>query len=92
MGPVLTGPWAHVGGLAAASILATVSSPAGVSGAVLLPRFQVGVPAPEPVGHTDNLLYNVVATPGTLYRYRRVRAGAPASSAGFRLDQVLGRI
>jgi uncharacterized protein len=37
-----------------------LSAPAGISGAVLLLPFQV-----------TNLLYNVIATPGALYRYWR---------------------
>ena len=44
----------------------------GVSGAVLLLPFQVGVlGTPSPAVTPTNLLYNVVATPGALYRYQR---------------------
>jgi uncharacterized membrane protein YfcA len=44
----------------------------GVSGAVLLLPFQVSVlGTPQPGVTPTNLLYNVVATPGALYRYRR---------------------
>jgi hypothetical protein len=45
---------------------------AGVSGAVLLLPFQVSVlGTPSPAVTPTNLLYNVVATPGALYRYWR---------------------
>jgi hypothetical protein len=48
------------------------ATPAGVSGAVLLLPFQVSVlGAPSPAVTPTNLLYNVVATPGALCRYRR---------------------
>ena len=46
--------------------------PRGISGAVLLRPFQVSVLAtPSPSVTPANLLYNVVATPGALYRYWR---------------------
>jgi uncharacterized protein len=52
--------------------VATFASPAGVSGAVLLLPFQVSVPGtPSPSVTPTNLLYNVIATPGALYRYWR---------------------
>ena len=64
--------WTEVVALAAAYLIATVASPAGVSGAVLLLPFQVGVlGTPSPAVTPTNLLYNVVATPGALYRYWR---------------------
>ena len=69
---VLTGAWVYVTALAAAFTVATVASPAGVSGAVLLLPFQVGVlGTPSPSVTPTNLLYNVVAMPGALYRYWR---------------------
>ena len=40
---MLTGGWVYVAALAASFVVATVASPAGVSGAVLLLPFQVGV-------------------------------------------------
>ena len=47
-------------------------APAGISGAVLLLPFQVSVlGTPSPAVTPTNLLYNVVATPGALYRYWR---------------------
>ena len=56
----------------AASAVAALATPAGVSGAVLLLPFQVSVlGTPSPAVTPTNLLYNVVATPGALYRYWR---------------------
>ena len=64
--------WTEVVALAAAYLIAVVTTPAGISGAVLLLPFQIGVLAtPSPSVTPTNLLYNVVATPGALYRYRR---------------------
>lgn len=64
--------WTEVVALAAAFVIAVVASPAGVSGAVLLLPFQVGVlGTPSPAVTPTNLLYNVVATPGAVYRYWR---------------------
>jgi hypothetical protein len=58
--------------LAAAFVIAVLSTPAGISGAVLLLPFQVSVlGTPSPAVTPTNLLYNVVATPGGLYRYWR---------------------
>jgi uncharacterized membrane protein YfcA len=52
--------------------IAVLATPAGISGAVLLLPFQVSVlGTPSPAVTPTNLLYNVVATPGALYRYRR---------------------
>src|ERR1700740_2545793 len=56
----------------AAFVIALVATPAGISGAVLLLPFQVSVlGTPSPAVTPTNLLYNVVSTPGALYRYRR---------------------
>ena len=53
-------------------MLAAIATPAGISGAVLLLPFQVSVlGTPSPAVTPTNLLYNVVATPGALYRYWR---------------------
>jgi uncharacterized membrane protein YfcA len=53
-------------------VLAALATPAGISGAVLLLPFQVSVlGTPSPAVTPTNLLYNVVATPGALYRYWR---------------------
>jgi uncharacterized protein len=58
--------------LLAAYLIAAVTTPAGISGAVLLLPFQVSVlGTPSPSVTPTNLLYNVVATPGALYRYWR---------------------
>ena len=68
--PVLTGSWVYIVALLASFTVATVASPAGVSGAVLLLPFQVTVlGTPSPAVTPTNLLYNVVATPGAIYRY-----------------------
>ena len=64
--------WTAVVALAAAYVIALVATPAGISGAVLLPPFQAGVlGTPSLAIAPTNLLYNVVATPGALYRYWR---------------------
>ena len=66
------GPSLYLVAFAAALVISTVASPAGVSGAVLLLPFQVSVlGTPSPAVTPTNLLYNVVATPGALYRYWR---------------------
>lgn len=58
--------------LAAAFAISLLAAPAGVSGAFLLLPFQVSVlgftaPAVSPT----NLIFNIVATPGGIYRYVR---------------------
>jgi len=64
--------WTEVVALVAAFVIAMVASPAGISGAVLLLPFQVSVlGTPSPAVTPTNLLYNVVATPGAVYRYWR---------------------
>src|ERR1700747_1618439 len=64
--------WTEVVALVAAFVIAVVASPAGISGAVLLLPFQVGVlGTPSPAVTPTNLLYNIVAAPGGLYRYWR---------------------
>jgi hypothetical protein len=69
---MLGGSSLYLVALGASFTVATVASPAGVSGAVLLLPFQVGVlGTPSPSVTPTNLLYNVVATPGALYRYWR---------------------
>jgi len=62
--------WTEVVALLAAFGIAVTTTPAGISGAVLLLPFQVSVlGTPSPAVTPTNLLYNVVATPGALYRY-----------------------
>jgi hypothetical protein len=69
---VLTGARVHLAALAASFTVATVATPAGVSGAILLLPFRVGVlGTPGPSVISNNLLYDVVVTPGALYRYWR---------------------
>jgi uncharacterized protein len=69
---MISGGWAGLVALAAAFAIATVTTPAGVSGAVLLLPFQVSVlGTPSPAVTPTNLLYNIVATPGAIVRYRR---------------------
>jgi len=65
-------PWTEVVALVAAFAIAVVASPAGISGAVLLLPFQVSVlGTPSPAVTPTNLLYNIVAAPGAIYRYWR---------------------
>jgi len=69
---VLGKGWTEVLALVAAYVIATLATPAGISGAVLLLPFQVRVlDTPSPAVTSTNLLFNVVATPGALYRYWR---------------------
>jgi uncharacterized protein len=69
---VLSGAWVEITALVAAFVIAALATPAGVSGAVLLLPFQVSVlGTPSPAVTPTNLLYNVIATPGALYRYWR---------------------
>jgi uncharacterized protein len=69
---VLGPGWTEVAALVAAYVIAVLSTPAGISGAVLLLPFQVSVlGTPSPSVTPTNLLYNVVSTPGALYRYWR---------------------
>ena len=69
---MLSGIWVEVVALVAAFVIAVVTTPAGVSGAVLLLPFQVSVlGTPSPSVTPTNLLYNVVASPGAIWRYWR---------------------
>ena len=69
---VLGSGWVEVVAGSAAFAIAALAAPAGISGAVLLLPFQVSVlGTPSPAVTPTNLLYNVVATPGALYRYWR---------------------
>ena len=64
--------WTVVVALVAAYVISVLSTPAGISGAVLLLPFQVSVlGTPSPSVTPTNLLYNVVSTLGALYRYWR---------------------
>jgi hypothetical protein len=69
---MLSGVWVEVVALVAAFVIAAVTTPTGVSGAVLLLPFQVSVlGTPSPSVTPTNLLYNVVASPGAIWRYWR---------------------
>jgi uncharacterized protein len=69
---VLGPGWTEAVALVAAFIVSAIATPAGISGAVLLLPFQVSVlGTPSPAVTPTNLLYNVVSTPGALYRYWR---------------------
>ncbi|MBK0374281.1 sulfite exporter TauE/SafE family protein [Streptomyces sp. RB110-1] len=64
--------WTIWGGFAAGLLISTVTSPVGVSGAVFLLPIQLSVlGVPSPAVTPTNLLFNVVAGPGALWRYRR---------------------
>lgn len=59
-------------GFAAGLVIATITAPVGVSGAVFMLPFQLTVlGVPNPAVTPTNLLYNVIAGPGALLRYRR---------------------
>jgi uncharacterized membrane protein YfcA len=59
-------------GFVAGLVIATVTAPVGVSGAVfLLPVQLTLLGVPNPGVTPTNLLYNVIAGPGALLRYRR---------------------
>lgn len=63
--------WTVLAGLAAGLLIATVTAPVGVSGAVFLLPVQLSVfGVPNPAVTPTNLLFNVVAGPGALWRYR----------------------
>ncbi|GGR50886.1 anion permease [Streptomyces cinereoruber] len=64
-----------LGGVAAGLLISVVTAPAGVSGAVFLLPVQLSVFAvPNPSVTPTNLLYNVVAGPGALWRHARTGA------------------
>jgi uncharacterized protein len=72
-------PWEWpVGGLCAL-LLAAVTTPAGVSGAVLLLPLQLSLlGVPSPAVTPTNLVFNVAAVPGGLLRFRQEhRLGGP---------------
>jgi uncharacterized protein len=63
---------AELYGLAVGLLIAVVTAPVGVSGAVFLLPVQLSLfGVPSPAVTPTNLLYNVVAGPGALLRYRR---------------------
>jgi uncharacterized membrane protein YfcA len=70
-------------GAGIAFLIATVTTPVGVSGAIFLVPVQLSVlHTPSPSVTPTNLLYNLIATPGALARYAaRGIASAPLTSA-----------
>jgi len=64
-------PWStELGGFVAALAIAVVTAPVGISGAVFLLPVQLDVlHIPSPRVTPTNLLFNVVAVPGALFRY-----------------------
>jgi len=59
-------------GMAVGALISIVTAPVGVSGAVFLLPVQLSVfGVPSPAVTPTNLLYNVVAGPGALWRYRQ---------------------
>ena len=65
----------ELGGFGAGLLIAIVTAPVGISGAVFLLPVQLdvlGIPSPRVT--PTNLLFNVVAVPGALVRYRRETA------------------
>ncbi|MGW1771923.1 sulfite exporter TauE/SafE family protein [Streptomyces sp. NPDC002104] len=64
--------WTIWAGFTAGLLISTVTAPVGVSGAVFLLPVQISVlGVPSPAVTPTNLLFNVVAGPGALWRYRR---------------------
>jgi uncharacterized membrane protein YfcA len=72
-------PWEWPIGALGAFTLALITTPAGVSGAVLLLPFQLSVlGVPSPAVTPTNLLFNVASTPGALLRfYQEQRLRSP---------------
>ncbi|MGF2945197.1 TSUP family transporter [Mycobacterium sp. Lab-001] len=68
--------------VAAGLVLAVTTAPVGVSGAVFLLPFQMSVlQVPNPAVTPTNLLFNIVAIPGALARYRaRAPLGSPLTT------------
>jgi uncharacterized protein len=64
--------WVELLGFGAGALVAVATAPVGVSGAVFLLPVQLSVlNVPSPAVTPTNLLFNVVAGPGALTRYRR---------------------
>jgi uncharacterized membrane protein YfcA len=70
-------------GAAIAFLIATITAPVGISGAVFLVPVQASIlHTPSPSITPTNLLYNILATPGALARYgRRAVTEAPLTTA-----------
>jgi uncharacterized protein len=89
--------WTCLAGALLAFVLALLTTPAGVSGAVLLLPVQVGVlGVPGAAATSTNLLFNVFATPGGLIRFaQEQRLRAPLTGllvAGSLPGVVLGAV
>lgn len=64
-------------GFGAALLIATMTAPVGVSGAVFLLPVQLSLlHVPNPAVTPTNLMFNVIAGPGALLRYRRTSSAA----------------
>jgi uncharacterized membrane protein YfcA len=75
-----------IGAFLAGLIVATVTTPAGVSGAVLLLPIQVSLlGVPSPAVTPTNLIFNLFATPSGVLRYRRLRQESLLSPLAVRL-------
>src|SRR3954447_17539072 len=69
-----------LGAFGAGLVVSLVTTPAGVSGAVLLLPIQVSLlGVPNPAVTPTNLIFNLFATPSGVLRYRRLRRGVPRS-------------
>jgi hypothetical protein len=76
-------------GFGAGALIALVTTPVGVSGAVFLLPVQLSVlNVPSPAVTPTNLLFNVVAGPGALARYRR----AGSMNSGLARTMVAGTV
>ena len=89
--------WQWPVGAVCAFLLALATTPAGVSGAVLLLPVQVSVlGVPSPAVTPTNLLFNVLSTPGALMRFgREGRLGGPLTKllvAGTMPGVIVGAI
>jgi uncharacterized protein len=68
--PALAMPWEWPVGGACAFLLTLITTPAGVSGAVLLLPIQLSIlHVPSPAATPTNLLFNIAAVPGGLLRF-----------------------
>ena len=75
-----------VGAFLAGLLVAAVTTPAGVSGAVLLLPVQVSLlGVPSPAVTPTNLIFNLFATPSGVLRYRRLRRSSIASPLAIQL-------
>jgi hypothetical protein len=80
-----------LGAFIAGLLVSLVTTPAGVSGAVLLLPIQVSLlGVPSPAVTPTNLIFNLFATPSGVLRYRRLRRDARRSPLVVRL--LLGTV